>query len=308
MDTLPYLAQQNFDTDRQQNTPFGLSITSDQSDQAIRSELSPIFHQTPYWNNSTFAPLIDHHPVHSSVVTRQGDPIPFSSLSHHSFPSSQLFPQEPSRNYGDGSGTNSTDFIPTGLLLLDNGHLAISAKHTVDEPAAQLPPYGDHSHHFSSPHRYIPYTQSAASSSATDNHARTSSSRPRFASARKKTYPVDYERDVAKVQNRCRLAGAEDTAVDLFPMIFPAGITLKALTRHRTSTEIETAQFGSGGGPVYLALLEQVMKAEGEGDVIAYRCRLCPNGGNAFAWKQPKDALRHLKRDHFGLGNRCPKW
>jgi hypothetical protein len=58
----------------------------------------------------------------------------------------------------------------------------------------------------------------------------------------------------------------------------------------------------------WFALLELVMKAEGGGDIVAHRCRLCPNGGNAFAWKKPMDALRYLKRDHFGLGHRCPNW
>jgi hypothetical protein len=65
-------------------------------------------------------------------------------------------------------------------------------------------------------------------------------------------------------------------------MIFPAGVTLEVLTRHRTSTEIETAKVGVSGRPVYLALLEQVMKAEAGGDIHAYRCHLCLNGEGGF--------------------------
>ena len=65
--------------------------------------------------------------------------------------------------------------------------------------------------------------------------------------------------------SRCRLSDSEATAVDIFPINFSGGVTLEALTPHRTSTEIENTQFGSGGGSVYLAVLEQIMKAEGLG-------------------------------------------
>ena len=304
LNTPRYLGQETFDTNGQNNTLFGPSIASGQSDQAITSSQPfPIFHRAPDWNNSTSSHLTDNS-VHSLVVARQMNPMPFSGLSHHSPSSSWLFPQEPSRNCGDANGRNSTDFISTSLPF-ENRHPATSTPSNL-----QLSPYsyGDHSHHSRSTHRHTPYTHSAASSSAADNGTRTSPSHPRFPSARKKTYAVGYEPDIGKLQDRCRLAGAEDRAVDMLPAIFPAGITLEALTRHRSSTEIEAAQFGSGGGPVYLALLEQVMKAEGEGSVIAYRCRLCPNGGNAFAWKMPRDALRHLRRNHLGLGDCCPRW
>lgn len=103
-----------------------------------------------------------------------------------------------------------------------------------------------------------------------------------------RAYPARYKSDIGKLQNRCRLAGAEEAAVGKFPIVFPAGITLEALTHHRTSAEIETAQFGSGGGPVYLALLKQVVKAEGGGNVVAHPCHLCPNIGGVLAWKKPR--------------------
>ena len=303
LNTPRYLGQQTFDTNRQNNTLFGPSIAYDQSDQTIPgSELFPIFHRASDWSNSTSSHLTDQHSAHSSIVIRQGDPIPpISGSSHHPPLSSWLFPQEPPRNCGDANRTKSMNFISTSPLF-ENIPGSTSSMNM------QLSPYGDHSGHFCSPHGYIPYPRSAAAASVADNSARTSPSCPRFGGARKKTYPVGYEPDIGKLQDRCRLSGAEDTAVDMLPAIFLAGITLEALTRHRTSTEIETAQFGSGGGPVYIALLEQVMKAEGEGSVIAYRCRLCPNGGDAFAWKKPRDALRHLRRNHLGLGDCCPRW
>ena len=302
LNTPRYLGQQTFDTNGQDNTLFGPSIASGQSDQAIpSSEPFPILHRASDWNNPTSSRLIDQHSAHPSIVMRQGNPIPLSGLSYYSHPYSRLFPQEPPRNCGGANRTKSTNSISTSPLF---ENIPASAS-SMD---MQLSPYGDHSRYFCGPHGYIPYTRSAATASAADNSTRTSPSRPRFACARKKTYAVGYEPDIGKLQDRCRLSGAENTAVDLFPTIFPAGITLEALTRHRTSTEIETAQFGGGGGPVYLVLLEQVMKAEGEGSVIAYRCRLCPDGGDAFAWKKPRDALRHLRRNHLGLGDCCPRW
>ena len=304
LNTPGYLRQQTFDTNKQNNSPFGPSIISDQSDQTIpSSELFPILHRASNWNNSTLSCSTDQHSAHSSIVIRQGNPVPFSGLSYHSPSSSWPFPQEPPHDCGSANGKNSTNLISTSPLFENIPPSTSSMR-------LGLSPYGDHSRHFCSPHGDIPYPRSAAAAvaSAIDNSTRTSPSRPRFACARKKTYPVGYEPNIGKLQDRCRLSGAEDTVVDMLPAIFPAGITLEALARHRTSTEIETAQFGSGSGPVYLALLEQVMKAEGEGDVIAYRCRLCPNGGDAFAWKKPRDALRHLRRDHFGLGDCCPRW
>ena len=39
-----------------------------------------------------------------------------------------------------------------------------------------------------------------------------------------------------------------------------------------------------------------------------YHCRLCAVGANEGGWRCAKDVLRHLKRDHFGLGTRCDSW
>ena len=70
--------------------------------------------------------------------------------------------------------------------------------------------------------------------------------------------------------------------VDMLPIAFPTGITLKAFTRYRTLTEIKAEQYGSGGDPVYFAPLEQVMETKGEKSLMADRCRLFQSEGNAF--------------------------
>ena len=38
------------------------------------------------------------------------------------------------------------------------------------------------------------------------------------------------------------------------------------------------------------------------------RCRLCAVGADEEGRKYAKYALRHLKRDHFGLGTRYDHW
>jgi len=37
-------------------------------------------------------------------------------------------------------------------------------------------------------------------------------------------------------------------------------------------------------------------------------CHLCAIGDDEGGWKRVKDALRHLKRSHFGLGMQCDRW
>ena len=39
-----------------------------------------------------------------------------------------------------------------------------------------------------------------------------------------------------------------------------------------------------------------------------HRCRLCAVGADEEGQKYAKDALRHLKPNHFGLGTRCDHW
>jgi hypothetical protein len=289
----------NIGANGQHMTTVGLSTVSEQSEQVNTScGLLPDFYQMPYCNNSaSFQYVLDRDSARSPVV---GIPNSFSDFTH---PSSQPFPLNPSCVGGGSNGTNSTVFRVTNLLP-ENGDMDTST------PSMNLHfhPYRDHRYYSPRTQRDIASFCSATRPSAVSVDTGTSPPRPQFASTRNKIYAVAHEPSITKLQDRCRLAGAEDAARNLLPMIFPAGVTLEALTRPRTSTEIETAKFGLGGGPVYLALLEQVMKTEDGGDIRAYRCRLCPNRGSVFVWKKPRDALRHLRRDHFGLGDRCPKW
>jgi len=118
---------------------------------------------------------------------------------------------------------------------------------------------------------------------------------------------ADYESNVTNLQERLKREGANPDAVDLVQKIFCNGVTLDALTRRRTREEATQGAFGRGAGPVYLAFLDTVKSTQCENG-SRYRCRLCPNKGELLTWKYHRDVLRHLRKEHFGLGNECPHW
>jgi hypothetical protein len=113
-----------------------------------------------------------------------------------------------------------------------------------------------------------------------------------------------FDANVIHVQARCTGAGADPAAIELLPTIFVEGITQKALTRRLTSGEAFDYH-GGRPGQVYRVLLRV---DEDENEEKRFHCRLCAIGADEGGWKHAKDALRHLKRDHFGLGTQCDRW
>jgi hypothetical protein len=118
-----------------------------------------------------------------------------------------------------------------------------------------------------------------------------------------KTRPVTYEGNLVRLQQRCRRQGADEGAIGLLGKVFANEVSLEALTRLLTDAEVETTEFGVETGSVYIALLETT--DEGEGLEPRYVCRLCHS---EQTWKHSRDALRHLRRDHFGLADICDQW
>ena len=114
----------------------------------------------------------------------------------------------------------------------------------------------------------------------------------------RKAGPVTYEGDLMRLQERCRQQGADEVAIVLLGKIFASEVSVERLTRSLTRAEVEAAEFGNAIGRVYTALLE--CSKEGR-----YVCRLCHS---EQTWKVPKDVLRHLRRDHFGLDDVCNQW
>jgi hypothetical protein len=80
-------------------------------------------------------------------------------------------------------------------------------------------------------------------------------------------------------------------------------VSLEALTRLLTDAEVETTGFWVEAGRVYIAFLETTNEEEGVDP--RYVCRLCHNEPTR---KNCKDALRRLRRDHFGLAGVCDQW
>jgi hypothetical protein len=120
-------------------------------------------------------------------------------------------------------------------------------------------------------------------------------------SFRKTTRPAaDYTPIVELVQARCVVDGGDPAAIGLLRSIFSGGISVNALTRRMTRDEAREYNCGAPG-EMFRGLLRN-------DEDKRFRCRLCAVGADEGGWKQARDALRHLKRDHFGLGVRCHQW
>jgi len=118
---------------------------------------------------------------------------------------------------------------------------------------------------------------------------------------RKKPRPAAvYSPDIQVIVARCRADGGEKGAITLLRGIFTGGVSESALTRKMTREEARE-HYGGVSTQVYRMLL----RYENAG---RYHCRLCRVGANEGGWKKPRDVLRHLKRDHFGLGETCKSW
>ncbi len=112
--------------------------------------------------------------------------------------------------------------------------------------------------------------------------------------------PAEFTSNIWELQARCLVDGGDPEAVDLLPNVFPHGISQEALLRPLTRTEAHRHTDGTSG-QAYRMLL----RVDGGN---RFRCKLCAVNADESGWKHARDALRHLKRDHFGLGNYCEKW
>ena len=120
-------------------------------------------------------------------------------------------------------------------------------------------------------------------------------------SFRKRTRPAaEYTPDIQLIQARCLADGGDPEAVNFLPAIFTNDISTKALTRRMTRDEAREYNHDAPG-QIFLVVLRV-------DEDKRYHCRLCAIGANEGGCKCAKDVLRHLKREHFGLGTRCDRW
>ena len=112
---------------------------------------------------------------------------------------------------------------------------------------------------------------------------------------------AEYEPDPIKLQASCRRRGGTDFACTWILTVFKDGVSLDALVRRLKPTEIESMTFPGGFEPclAYDGFLE---KAED-----GFECCLCTVGKRVW-WKNKKDAVRHLRKFHFGLADQCVAW
>ena len=115
--------------------------------------------------------------------------------------------------------------------------------------------------------------------------------------------PQAFEGDADVLAFRLISEGADPDVVDILRRwIFVPRVTEQAL---RAPIESRELSLRYGGVKVKWQLLLQVTEAI-PGDQ-SYCCRLCPPERRP-EYKNAPDALRHLKRDHFGLSVACQYW
>ena len=112
---------------------------------------------------------------------------------------------------------------------------------------------------------------------------------------------AEYESDPIKLQASWRRRGGTDFACQWILTVFKNGVNLNALTRRLKLAEIEGMNFPGGFEPclAYDGFLEKVHDD--------FECCLCIVDKRVW-WKNKKDAVRHLRKFHFGLADQCTTW
>ena len=119
---------------------------------------------------------------------------------------------------------------------------------------------------------------------------------------RLRTRPPQFEEDLQKVQKRLTSEGADVGAVERLRGIFLDGkVTIAAL---KTDTTLDQRRRHEGRQK-YMLLLKA--EAHPHSSHKVHRCMLCPPWAR-LEYRNPKDSLRHFRRDHFGLSSVCSHW
>ena len=112
---------------------------------------------------------------------------------------------------------------------------------------------------------------------------------------------VAYEPDLPRLQELTRRRGGEDFAIAWIPKAFTNGVTARALGRVLSEDEINAVDHDHGFrlSRAYDGFLEKVENR--------FECGLCTEEKRAN-WGNKKDAIRHFKKFHFGIGQTCGTW
>lgn len=114
---------------------------------------------------------------------------------------------------------------------------------------------------------------------------------------------VPYRRDPLELRKHCERRGGCDFAVDWIMVAFQNGVSLEALIRTLDLTEVENAHCSANNGfQLRQAYDGFLVKIDDQ-----FECGLCKEGKRTH-WIHKKDAVRHLRKFHFGLADRCEVW
>jgi len=119
--------------------------------------------------------------------------------------------------------------------------------------------------------------------------------------SRRPLRPVDPAENVTRLKVRLVEGGAAVEAVDLCDDVFKDGMTREALERRLTHAQCRRLDLRDGKTFQLFLGKDEVMGG------TRNRCRLCPRH-DAMLYKNHRDALRHLLKDHFGLPFECTYW
>ena len=114
--------------------------------------------------------------------------------------------------------------------------------------------------------------------------------------------PTKFEGNLVKLKVRLLAKGANEQVVELCDTVFKNGVTIEALEERMTREQCE--ELGVRDGKQFRLFLELVGGANGR-MTGRHRCCLCSPGKE---YKNHRDALRHLLKDHFGLSFKCERW
>jgi len=118
---------------------------------------------------------------------------------------------------------------------------------------------------------------------------------------------AEFEPNPVKLHDSCERDGGDPFAVAWTLVVFSRGVTKEALVRTLDRAEIGRMESASASG--FPGGFEPRQAYDGFISKIGdrYECGLCREGKRT-CWKNKKDAPRHLRKFHFGLGDLCGSW
>ena len=113
---------------------------------------------------------------------------------------------------------------------------------------------------------------------------------------------AEFEPNPIKLRESCERDGGSPFAVDWTLVVFNHGVTKEALARALNRSEIDRMINFPGGFEPRQAYDGFILMVGNR-----YECGLCKEGKRT-CWKNKKDAPRHLRKFHFGIGDPCGIW